>query len=334
METAIESIKLIYLLIHIKITEMKKLIFTVLMISFATFSFAQEKTASAEKKNWTLKGNIGLNLSQSSFTNWAAGGQSTINWLGTFGYSANYAKDKFKWDNTIAAALGYSYFNFKQQPIKTDDRIELTSLAGLKASDKLLYSLEFALRSQFANGFNYTKDSTHYISKFFAPAYISLGAGIQWVPNEHFSLNFAPATARVTIVNDRRLADEGAFGVMPGHINPNDTVHFVPGEMVRFEFGARATAIYKVDLFENVSFNSKLELFSNYLEHPERIDVDWQNLLVMKVNSWLNCNLSTHLIYDYDIPFYDIDAQGNRVLDPNSKVQFKEVFSLGFMINL
>lgn len=307
---------------------MKKLILSVLMISVATFAFAQEET---ETKNWTCKGNIGLNLSQSSFTNWAAGGQSTINWLSAFGYSANYAKGKIKWGNTFAAALGYSYFDFKEKPIKTDDRIELTSLAGLKATEKMLYSLEFAFRSQFANGYDYKKDSTHYISKFLAPAYISLGAGIQWVPNECFSLYFAPVTGRLTIVNDSLLASQGAYGV--NTLDKYDTLTHST-RMTRFEFGARMVAKFQYPLAHNIDFNSKLELFSNYLNHPERIDVDWQNMLVMKVNSWLNCNLSTHLIYDYDIPFHDINAQGESILDPNSKVQFKEVFSLGFMINL
>ena len=69
---------------------------------------------------------------------------------------------------------------------------------------------------------------------------------------------------------------------------------------------------------------------SNYLNHPERIDVDWQNMLVLKVNSWLNANLATHLIYDYDIPFYD--EAGVKI--EGSKVQFKEVLAIGFMINL
>lgn len=307
---------------------MKKLIFTVLALSVATFAFAQETT---EVKNWTCKGNVGLNLSQSSFTNWAAGGQNTVNWLGTFGYSANYAKERFKWDNTLGAALGYSYFDFKAKPVKTDDRIELTSLAGWKAAEKLLYSAEFAFRSQFANGYDYKKDSTHYISKFLAPAYISLGAGIQWIPNEHFSLYFAPVTGRLTIVNDSLLAAHGAYGV--NVLDKNDTLTHKTN-MVRFEFGARMVAKFQYPLAHNIDFNSKLELFSNYLNHPERIDVDWQNMLVMKINSWLNCNLATHLIYDYDIPFYDINAQGQSILDPNSKVQFKEVFSLGFMINL
>ena len=317
---------------------MKKTLIIAAMLLMGIGAYAQEAPAS----NWTKKGNVGLNFSQVSFTNWAAGGQNALNWLGTFNYGINYAKDNFKWDNSLNAALGYSYFNFKQKPVKTDDKLEFTSLAGLKATEHLNYSLEFAFRSQMAYGFDYAKDSSDYRSKFLAPAYLTLGLGIEWVPNEHFSVNFAPVTGRITIVNDEKLANEGAYGVEAGYFNPNDSTEWIKGKKIRYEFGARLAAKMKYTLMQNVDFESKLELFSNYLNHPERIDVDWQNLFVMKVNSWLNCSLGTHLIYDYDIKFPVYDDAGNAMLGPDgnalkttgSKVQFKEVLAVGVLFNL
>ena len=306
---------------------MKKVLLTALALAFAIVSFAQEKQEE-QPDGWTHKGNIGLNFGQSSYTNWAAGGQNTINGQGLFNYEIRYKKNNFKWDNTLTTALGYSFYDFERKPIKTDYKIEFTSLAGYKATEHLNYAAELAFRSQFAYGFDYTKDSTNYISHFLAPAYISLGLGVEWVPNKYFSLYFSPLTGRITIVNDDRLAEEGAFGV--NNLDKNDTIVHTNFAKVRYEFGARAVAKFQYPLAKNIDFNSKLELFSNYLNHPERIDVDWQNMLVLKVNSWLNANLATHLIYDYDIPFYD-DA---NVKIEGSKVQFKEVLAIGFMINL
>ena len=293
-------------------------------LSFAIISFAQDE----QPQGWSHKGNFGLNFGQSTYTNWAAGGQNSLNGQGLFNYEIRYLKGNFKWDNTLNMALGYTIFDFHKKPIKTDDKIEFTSLAGIKASEHLNYSAELAFRSQFAKGYEYDKDSTTYISKFLAPAYITLGLGIEWVPNPHFSLYFSPITGRVTIVNDDRLAEEGAFGV--NNLDKNDTILHTNFAKVRYEFGARAVAKFQYPLAKNIDFNSKLELFSNYLNHPERVDVDWQNMLVLKVNDWLNCNLSTHLIYDYDIPFYD--EAGVKI--EGSKVQFKEVLAIGFMINL
>jgi hypothetical protein len=208
--------------------------------------------------------------------------------------------------------------------------IEFSSLATLKATEHLNYGAELAFRSQFTKGFDYAKDSTNCISKFLAPAYITLGLGIEWVPNKYFSLYFAPVTGRITIVNDQRLAEVGAYGVEPGYFNPNDSTEWIHGKKVRYEFGARAVAKFQYPIAKNIDFNTKLELFSNYLKNPQYIDVDWQNMFVLKVNDWLNCNLATHLIYDYDIPFYD--EAGAKI--EGSKVQFKEVLAIGFLINL
>ena len=287
---------------------MKKVLLTALAFAFAIVSFAQEKQEE-QPEGWTHKGNIGLNFGQSSYTNWAAGGQNTVAGQGIFNYELRYKKNNFKWDNTLTTSLGYSYFDFKRKPIKTDDKIEFTSLAGYKATEHLNYAAELAFRSQFAYGFDYTKDSTNYISHL----------GVEWVPNKYFSLYFSPLTGRITIVNDDRLAEEGAFGV--NNLDKNDTIVHTNFAKVRYEFGARAVAKFQYPLAKNIDFNSKLELFSNYLNHPERIDVDWQNMLVLN---------ATHLIYDYDIPFYD--EAGVKI--EGSKVQFKEVLAIGFMINL
>ena len=177
---------------------MKKHIILTLALLVGVAAMAQEEEPVAKDSHWHSIGHIGLNFSQGTFTNWAAGGQNTLAWLGTFDYSINYAKENFKWNNTLNTSLGYSYFDFKQKPVKTDDIFEFTSLAGLRATETLHYSAELAFRSQCAKGFDYDTDSTNYISKFLAPGYLSLGLGMEWEPNDYFSLNFAPLTGRLT----------------------------------------------------------------------------------------------------------------------------------------
>lgn len=315
---------------------MKKTLLTTLALALAIVTFGQDQI-----EGWKHIGNFGFNFGQSSYTNWAAGGQNALNGQWLFNYEIHYLKGNFKWDNILSTSLGYSFYDFKKDPIKIDDKIEFTSLAGLKATETLSYSAELAFRSQFAKGYNYDTDSTHYISRFLAPAYISLGVGMEWEPNEYFSLYFSPITGRVTIVNDDYLASIGAFGV--NELDASDTITHATGDKVRYEFGARAVAKFQYPIAKNIEFSSKLELFSNYLpriykingeevrkSRPYLIDVDWQNLLVMKVNSWFNANISTHLIYDYDIPFHD--AEGKKI--EGSKVQFKEVLAIGFLFTL
>lgn len=297
---------------------MKHITLLLLALICLNLSYAQEEAP----KKWTRSGDIGLNFSQSHLSNWAAGGDNALNWQGIFNYNANYAHENNKWDNNISLALGYSHLG-DAKAIKTDDKIELNSLYGYKATEKLFYSLAFSFKTQFADGFDYKNNSTNRISGFMVPAYATLGLGLEYVPNANFSINFAPLTGRITIVNDQDMADAGAFGVDPAEYDEITGDKINDGKTTRFEFGAKMTAKLDVKIAENVNFNSKLELFSDYLKNPQNIDVDWQNLITMKVNSWLNANITAHLIYDDDIMITDKD--GN--IGP--RTQFKEVLSIG-----
>jgi hypothetical protein len=284
----------------------KQLFFSLIFLSNAILAFSQ---VTADSSNWKRGGKVGLNFSQSHLSNWAAGGQSALNTLGLLSYTANYAKDDYKWDNILDMNLGYSIIG-EAKAIKTDDKFEFNSLYSKKATEKLFYSLGFSLKTQFTDGFDYKTDSTTPISRLFSPGYITLGAGMDWIPNKHFSVTFAPATGRITIVADQKLADAGAFGVEPG-------------ENLRFELGTKLTAKVAAEIAKNVLLGSKLELFSDYIKNPQNIDVDWQANITMKVNSWLNANIAAHLIYDDDIMITDKDGK----IGP--RTQFKEVLSVG-----
>jgi hypothetical protein len=294
---------------------MKKITLLILAFMSLNLIFAQEEEA---PKKWKRGGNIGLNFSQSHLSNWAAGGDNALNWQSILNYSVNYAYEKNKWDNSISVALGYSHLG-DAKAIKTDDKIEINSLYGYKAAENFFYSLAFSFKTQFTDGFDYKNDSTNRISGFLVPAYITLGIGMEYKSSSTFSINVAPVTGRVTIVNDQDLADKGEFGVDPAEYDENTGIKMADGKTSRFEIGAKIAAILDIKLVENVNFNSKLELFSDYLHNPQNIDVDWQNLITMKINSWLNANISAHLIYD--------DNSGPRT-------QFKEVLSIGLSYKL
>jgi len=51
-------------------------------------------------------------------------------------------------------------------------------------------------------------------------------------------------------------------------------------------------------LMENVTVENILNLYSNYSEKPENIDVDYTLNIAMKVNKYLSTNLAFQTIYD------------------------------------
>lgn len=275
---------------------------------------------------WTTGGTLGLNFSQVYLSNWAAGGQSSISATGLVNLFANYKKGDNTWDNTLDLAYGLLNQGDAGIVLKTDDKIDLSSKYGRKASEKWYYSGLFNFRTQFAPGYpvvDGAPDKDNKISDAFAPAYTLLALGMDYKPNKKFSAFISPVTMKNTIVLDDSLSADGAFGVDPG-------------SNFRAELGGYVKLQYTTELVKNVSLATKLDLFSNYLNNPQNIDVNWENLISMKINEFMNATISTQLLYDHDIKLVKEEPTLNddgEVTDPGSVgpgVQFKEVLAIGF----
>ncbi|MCF6170371.1 MAG: DUF3078 domain-containing protein [Bacteroidales bacterium] len=301
---------------------MKKLLLLVLLTTTIAAN-AQKVGDTIHSGNWLISGKLSMNFSQSYFSNWLAGGSSNITMIGKYTMSANYAKNRHSWNNWFDLALGYSLFT-DVKPLKTEDKIEYITSYNYSLKKPWYFTVVGKFASQFAGGYDYAVDSSvNYISKFMAPAYFDIGPGIKYEPNDWFLVNFSPATASWVLVMDQRLANEGAFGLTPA-----DTINgqVQNAKMLRTMFGAKLMAVLKYEVAKNVIVGTKLELFSDYLDSPQNIIVNWQVLLGLKVNDWLNVDLQTTLLYDDKIMITDKD--GNT----GPRVQFREILmlSLGF----
>lgn len=274
---------------------------------------------------WRLKALYGLNGTQTSFVNWNAGGRNNLSLLAYISASADYSKNKWQWKNNLELALGgMKYLDStgnSEGMQKTDDKIDFTTNLGYKLKEHWYLSLVGGFRTQFLDGFSYPNDSVR-VSTFMAPGYINLALGIDYTPNDNFSMFLSPLATKMTIVNDKTLADAGAFGVQNATFNEfGDVVS--AGNRFRGEFGAYFRLTYNKELVKNINFKSKLELFSNYAENPQNIDVNADVLWTFKVNSWFSASLNWTLIYDDDIDIRDV--KGNV----GPRTQFKSVLGLG-----
>ncbi|HQB78835.1 MAG TPA: DUF3078 domain-containing protein [Tenuifilaceae bacterium] len=273
-------------------------------------------------KGWKKGGVIGFNLAQTSLTNWAAGGEKSVAINGMFSVFANYKSEKSAWDNSLD--LGYGVLNQGESDEfrKTDDKIDFLSKYGRKAYKNFYYAALFNAKTQMTRGYKYADDGTETkISNIFAPAYFVAALGMDYKPNAYLSVFAAPITGKVTVVNDESLSNAGAFGVDPGSKSKS-------------EFGGYVRMIYSKNDFtqailKNVTFTTKLDLFSNYIEDPQNIVVNWETLIALKVNKYINVNLMTHLIYD-DKVLFDVDDNNDGIVEKQiAKVQFKEIFGVG-----
>lgn len=277
---------------------MKKIILSSSLFLILLSVNAQEVVKDSTKL-WTKKGTFTLLLNQSAFNKeWLAGGTSNIAGNFDINYDFNYKKDDVVWDNKLIVAYGLTKIKDAERTAKTDDRLELNSLWGKKASGDWYYSVFFNFKTQMDAGLD--KDAVR-LSHFFSPAYFQFGPGMLWKKNDNVSINFAPATAKMILVHSHFTEFAPSFGVKQGDTS-------------RFELGASISGYYKVNVMTNVSIENRLNLYSNYLENPQNIDIDYQMSLVMKINKYLSANVALQAIYD-----------DNSV----KAVQVREVFGLG-----
>ncbi len=288
--------------------------------SFGQITEAEKtlKTQSADTtKGWKKGGIIGINLAQTSLTNWAAGGQNSVAANGILSLFAKYKKGKNAWDNSLDLGYGILTQEGVKYTKKTDDKIDLLSKYGREAFKNFYYAALVNFKTQMDVGYNYPTDSTrNKISNLFAPAYIVVALGLDYKPDAYLSIFAAPLTGKLTIVNDQVLADAGAFGVEKG-------------KNTKSEFGGYIRMIYskndfKSEFLKNVSFTTKVDLFSNYSKDPQNIVVNWETLIALKINKYISVNLNTQLIYDDKIKI----ADKNKIEKP--RIQFKEILGLGF----
>lgn len=263
---------------------------------------------------WKTEGNIQLLFNQSAFNKeWTGGGTSSVAGNLNVDYEFNYRKGKLTWDNRIIGNYGLTKVKDDEFARKTSDRLELNSVVGKQMDQSnFYYSWFLNFRTQFDKGFVFSEDpntgetirteTTH----FFSPAYLQSGPGIMWKKSDDFLVNLAPATARLIFVDDRFTTGEGYVD--------GDYFGVDEGKTSRFEFGASLNAVANVEVLENVVMENSLSLYSNYLDKPGNIDIDYLMNLEMGINDYLSANLLFQAIYD-----------DNAV----AAFQIREVFGLG-----
>lgn len=293
---------------------MKKIIFAATFLAVILSSvYAQDKKDVLENKKWYLSGVTGLNLSQTAQSNWSGGGENTLAGNAYLNGSLKRKSGDWLWVNNLA--LDYGLTKTKSQGIrKSNDKIDFSTQLGYSTNNKWFYTVMADFKSQFYKGYDYP-DKEHYISKFFAPAYVNVSAGMEYRLKERYSIYLSPIAGKFTFVDDKYLSDKGAFGVDPG-------------DRFKSEMGAYLKARAEQTLMENVKGISTLEMFTPYDSSFGNVDINWDVMISMKINQFLSATINTTLKYDNDIKTFDKQDKKK-----GAKVQFKEVIGIGVAYN-
>lgn len=276
---------------------------------------------------WSKENKVGLDISQITFVNWNAGGNNSISGLIKGQFIRTYTKENINWKNELIMRYGINKQE-SQEVRKTDDQFSFNSTFGYKKDTitNWYYAGKFNFNTQFANGYAYPNVDLA-ISRPFAPAYTFLGIGAEY-SRKDLNLNFylSPLTQKTTMVFDQRLANQGAFGVEKAVYDEFGTL-IREGKNIRNETGILVTNQWKREIFENINFENRIALYTDYINNFGNIDIDWQIQLDLTVNQYVKANIGTHLVYDDDIKSKQEEGGVQVVKGP--KIQLKQLLGLG-----
>ena len=303
---------------------MKKILLLVLLFPISSYSIAQtvksgkvdtesnkilNKLDTAKKQEgWTVRGTNTMLLNQAAFSNWVAGGINSVALTARADYEFNLKRGKNLWENRILMGYGLRSEQ-KSQTTKVEDVIDLTSKYGYQIKQSNWYAAAaLNLKTQFSKGYDYSKPTQSYLSNLFAPAYVTAGLGVDYIPNDNFQLSIHPLTSRLTFVTDEAVFDPDNDGIL------TEAFGVKPGENFVYQLGAYIGGRYKTKLMENILLDNRFGLFTNYLKDPQNVVLAYSAILDMKVNKFISTQITADLFYD-----------DNQI----GKLQLKETLGVG-----
>ncbi len=303
---------------HYKPKETKTFDFTTLDKNFGDFT--KVGNSYEIETPWRIGGVGALGFTQTYLQNWKKGGQSAIASLMVLKGFANYSRadGKIKWENSVEIRNGWIRPGGKDSETqKNDDKFEFTSRYSISAFKKWYYSAEFNFETQFFKGYKYpTEDHPDPISAFMAPSRTYIKLGLEYKPNKDFSMLFAPLSLKNIYVRDTVLIDQTKFGVAPNRKS-------------FWEPGINADLRFKTNITDDISYQTKYRMFIDYKKPFSNLDINWENLFIVRLNDYFNIRLMVHFIYDDDVlfPMYD---ENDVQIGEEPKLQIKELMTIGF----
>ncbi|MDV7392912.1 DUF3078 domain-containing protein, partial [Arthrospira platensis SPKY1] len=114
------------------------------------------RTTQKDTSYWTKVNRINFDFNQIAFSNWNAGGNTSISGIMRGTFQRRYQRDNFLWNNELLTRYGINKQEGRELR-KTDDQLIINSNFGYKksAESNWFYSGRFNLTTQFANGYAY-----------------------------------------------------------------------------------------------------------------------------------------------------------------------------------
>lgn len=247
---------------------------------------AEAASTPAPEYGWKNSASGTINLNQAYFSNWSKGGTNTRSWEGRLEGVALRQEADWEWETKGKVVYGQSHLDGLGTR-KGSDELMFETIYTRKVTEWINPFAAARLQSQFAAGYEYNDSAgtRARVSGPFDPTYVTqtVGLGKSWTDAYTVRLG---GTLKETFSAARY-----------GYADDAETVEI---ETFRVEPGASLTAEVRRGLMENILLTSTLNVFANF-KGMDAIDVNWENQVTAKVNSWVSLNAGLDLLYDKDV---------------------------------
>lgn len=281
------------------------------------FVIAPMNPGELRRRYWTYYSEVEIAMSQGKLANWASGGENSLSLLSNLRYYWNYNRNKTSWENWVHYRFGFMK-NGDEDIRKNEDRFELNSKLGQKAFKHWYYTAQFNVLTQLFNSYEYPKDKDKkLVANFMSPGYFTVSLGMDFKPNNNFSLIISPIAGKWNFVRDTAKIEAKRYGISEA------------GKRYKREAGAQLNLISKINnLFKIMDMSNELKVFMSYerkdkylnegKEDEEKkhipLTANWKVNLSFKINYFMSASIYTETIYDENY---------------SRKLQFKENLNLG-----
>ncbi|MBN2523498.1 MAG: DUF3078 domain-containing protein, partial [Bacteroidales bacterium] len=273
---------------------------------------------------WKYRTEASFVLNQGLLSNWVKGGESNISTAMDITWYADYDNKRLLLSSNHFVRLKYGLIASGSNELRKNlDLLETNSKLNHKAFGRFDFSGIMLFKTQIAKGYNYPNDSIP-VSKLFNPATLTLGFGLDYKPDKYTSINFSPLSYKSTFVPDTALIDQTKYGIPDNRRSKHEPgVSFMISNIMK--------------PLKNISITNRLQLFTNYINNPQNIDIDWEMIFVMNLNWFTDVRLNTHFIFDDDTKTVVLDKDKQPVLDNEGqqkktpRIQFKELLGFSFV---
>ncbi len=259
----------------------------------------------AKVSPWVYSGTEYLQVSQTYLSNWAKGGESSVNLSSDLRFKAIYKNKKHEWESSGIHKIGILTSGETGRRL-SDDIIELSSKYGHKAANNWYYSFLTTFKTQFFYGYDRNDEKKERpLSGFMSPAYMQFIVGMDY-KRDGLSILLSPFTSIVTVVTDTAKIDQTRY-----KIAENKKSNVINGFSI--------TTNWKWKITREITYNTRMELFYQYQSKDGQKRFDWENIVDLRVNRFL----STRVLVQFR--YFDNESAKFQVKE-NINIAFKYTF--------